>query len=97
MSEFRAALEEVEISEANRMTHYDFEKYMVHINGCKGGSDQACACGMASVRWNLDTLVDAGEMARLVLDGKTVEEGYREVGRRERVRLGYQSTSKGVE
>ena len=52
---------EIDFDKGDRAKYYDFRKYMTHIDGCKGGGDQACACGMASVRFNLDQLLDEFE------------------------------------
>jgi hypothetical protein len=46
----------------DRAKYYDFRKYMTHINGCKGGGDQFCPCGMSSVRFNLEQLLDEFEL-----------------------------------
>jgi hypothetical protein len=47
----------------DRKKCYDVNKYLTHINGCKGSGDQSCPCGMASVRYNLEQLLDACEDA----------------------------------
>jgi hypothetical protein len=53
--------ERFEWTAGDRAKYYSFRRYMSHINGCTGGGDQACACGMASVRFNLEQLLDTCE------------------------------------
>lgn len=37
--------------------YYQFRKYMQHIDGCTGGGDHFCKCGMASVAMNVEDCI----------------------------------------
>jgi hypothetical protein len=52
---------DIDWNKGDRAKYYDYRKYLTHINGCKGSGDQSCPCGMATVRWNLEQLLDAVE------------------------------------
>lgn len=45
--------------------YYQFRKYMRHIDGCTGGGDHFCKCGMAQTAMSVDDCI--GE-ARLEID-----------------------------
>jgi hypothetical protein len=69
VNEFKEAFEEVEIIEQNRLTHYDFREIYGPSQRLPRGPPRLRVRNVASVRWNLETLIDAGEMVAPVLAG----------------------------
>lgn len=82
MARFVEMVESFAIAADQRKSHYGFAKYLRHIDGCNGGGDQSCECGMAQIYFNLDQILDDAEAAHHVLRGSSIDEAYKKVGER---------------
>ncbi len=52
-------VESIQINPEDLKQYYDLNRYMHHDETCsRPRGDQACECGMSSVRFNFETLLD---------------------------------------